>query len=191
MSRRTRRHGLIIAALTAGSLWAAAPAHAVSAYTIRPAEADPLVWMGVNPAGNGLTLQTPVSGANETQAWIFRKIAGTATQPLYALASYRPPDGLTSTRCVIATAALGRCNATATQWPSNAIWEVRDAGTDQLRSVGLVAYGRNGSRLRIRSRTGRCLGYYRPSFNGQIVRGLQCVRGAISQQFTLQRVTLP
>lgn len=70
---------------------------------------------------------------------------------------------------------------------------MRDARSNQIRAVGLLAYGRDGSRVRVENggtAPARCLGYYGSApVAGTQMRLLTC--GGIGREFTFTRVTIP
>ena len=198
---RIRKQCLPVALMALGALAAAAPAQAVTVYQIRPAAPDPLLWVGAVGGRATLTVPSPTAGPT-TQAWRFERAGGTTFEPWYrirnngsspsaCLASYVFPGG---TFPIVQT-SRGDCNP-ANPFTRYGWWQLRTV-TNQPRAVGLLAYGRDGSRVRLHQYPGGspdgadfCAGFYPPSQAGTQLRSLRC-SGSLSQQFTLTRVNLP
>ena len=166
-SQSTRLRGLLVGALIAG--WAVAgavPAHAVTAYQIRPAAPDPLLWLGAVGGRTALTVPSPTTGAT-AQAWRFERVGGTTFEPSYRIRN----NGFPPTACLSSYQTPGTPFPIVTGGDCNSRygwWQLRTV-TNQPRAVGLLAYGRTGSRMRLHQYPGatpdgsdHCAGFYSP-----------------------------
>ena len=193
MTRRVRKCCGVIALGLSGALGMVAPAHAVTTtYQFRPAQLDPLVWMGMKPGNSFPALTIPTPGLEDGQEWVLTTKGGGTFAPLYSMRPYTRPGTClhpTNPAAGVTTVAL-HTSPSLCNYPA---WQLRVPGSSQRRSAGLLAYGSRGSRVQIRfyDRDGdRCLGFYGVPIVDATVRHLPCSTG-INQQWTLTRVVLP
>jgi hypothetical protein len=187
MTQRSGTRRIAVGVLVAlGAVAVAAPAHAATAYILRPAVPDPLLWVGLTPSGMAPALTVPSPTEGSRQAWIFQRVAGDATGGVYLMR-----NGANRSACLGSTGLMSSSNCVDAP---RGLWRVRDANNNQIRAVGLLAYGRDGSRVRFESsgeNPPRCLGFYGTAPHaGWQLRMLGC-SSAVGQQFTVTRTTIP